>query len=117
VIAHVVLFRPKSALSEAERAAFVRALEHAMAGIPSIARAQVGRRLTLGRLYDAPDAQSYPFAAILEFHSREDLVAYLDHPAHRALGEQFYTAAEAALAIDFEILEPGETASLLTSTS
>ena len=64
----------------------------------------MGRRIALGRRYDAQDAEAYPFAAILEFHSREDLVAYLDHPAHRALGEQFYTASESALALDFEML-------------
>lgn len=113
MIAHLVLFRPKASLSEVERAGFVRALQHALEEIPAIARAQVGRRLTLGRRYDAPDADSYPFAAILEFRSREDLVAYLDHPAHRALGEQFYTASEAAIAIDYEMLEPGQARDLL----
>jgi hypothetical protein len=104
MIAHVVLFRPRASLSEAERTAFVLALEAALREIPSIARALVGRRVTLGRRYDAPDADGYPFAAILEFHSRDDLVAYLDHPAHQALGEHFYTASDAALALDFEIL-------------
>jgi hypothetical protein len=115
VIAHLVLFRPKSSLSDADRERFVRALQQALDGIPTIARAHVGRRITLGRRYDAPDADAYPFAAILEFHSRADLADYLDHPAHRALGEQFYTASDAALALDFEMLSSGQFDSLLES--
>jgi hypothetical protein len=115
VIAHLVLFRPRAALSNADRERFVQALEQALNGIPAITRAHVGRRIALGRRYDAQDAEAYPFAAILEFRSREDLVAYLDHPAHRALGEQFYTASESALALDFDMLEPGQVDSLLTS--
>lgn len=113
MIAHVVLFRPKGSLTDDQRAAFVHALEQALTSVPSIARAQIGRRVRLGRLYDVPDAESYPFAAILEFRSRDDLLAYLDHPAHHALGEQFYTASDAALALDFEILRTGDLQSLL----
>jgi hypothetical protein len=115
VIAHLVLFRPKVSLGAADRERFVRALEHALSGIPEIARAHVGRRIALGRRYDVPDAEAYPFAAVLEFRSREDLVGYLDHPAHRALGEQFYTASETALALDYEMLESDALASLLDS--
>jgi hypothetical protein len=113
VIAHVVLFRPRASLTDDERTAFVQALEEAIAGIGSIARATIGRRLTLGRLYDAQNAQEFPFAAILEFRTTDDLLAYLDHPAHRALGEQFYTASESALALDFEMLESGQLKHLL----
>jgi hypothetical protein len=113
VIAHIVLFRPKASLDAADRERFVRALALALSGIPEISRAHVGRRIALGRRYDLPDAEAYPFAAVLEFRSREDLVAYLDHPAHRVLGEQFYTASDAALALDFEMLESDALASLL----
>lgn len=113
MIAHVVLFRPKTSLSDEQRAGFVEALENALTRIPSIARAQIGRRMTLGRLYDAQNSLEYPFAAILEFRSTDDLLAYLDHPAHGALGEQFYTTSESALALDFEILEAGQTRELL----
>ena len=113
MIAHVVLFRPKPSLSDDERAAFVAALDEALHHIPRISRARVGRRSVMGRTYDAHNPQEFPFMALLEFETKADLVAYLDHPAHRTLGEQFYTAAEAALALDFELLDRTETQALL----
>lgn len=104
MIAHVVLFKPKAELAPEARATLVSALEHALHNIPVIARATVGRRILLGTRYEQ-EAGDFPFAAILEFEHKGDLLAYLDHPAHRALGEQFYTAAETALAYDFELLD------------
>ena len=104
MIAHVVLFRPRATLSDVEKAALLRALETALAGISLIKRARVGRRRVMGRLYDqsAPD---FPYAAILEFENEANLRAYLDHPAHEELGRQFYTTSDAALAIDFELVD------------
>jgi hypothetical protein len=113
VIAHVVLFRPKASLPESQRAEFMRALVDALDNIPLIARAHVGRRVVMGRPYDALNALDFPFVALLEFNTRADLLAYLDHPAHAALGAQFYTAAESALAYDFEMLDSTRTAELL----
>ena len=105
MIAHVVLFRPKAALTSDERRAFTAALEHALTNIPLIKHARVGRRVTLGRQYDAQNAQDFPFAAILEFDTESDLRAYLEHPAHQMLGTQFYVTSEAAMVFDFELLE------------
>ena len=113
MIAHVVLFRPRPTLSEAQRADFVAALDAALKDIAQIKRITIGRRVVLGRQYDAMNAVDFPFVAILEFDSRDDLVAYLDHPAHERLGTQFYTASEAALAYDFDLLDPTRTAQLL----
>jgi hypothetical protein len=104
MIAHVVLFRPKTELTGEERQAFVDALEQALTKIDLIKRATIGRRVTLGRLYDQA-ATDFTFAAILEFASEADLRAYLDHPAHVSLGRQFYVASEQALALDYELLE------------
>ena len=105
MVAHVVLFRPKTTLTSDERRAFVTALEHALTNIPLIKQARVGRRLTLGRQYDEMNAFEFPFAAILEFASVDDLQAYLEHPAHEMLGAQFYLTSEAAMVYDFELLE------------
>jgi hypothetical protein len=113
VIAHVVLFRPRSDLTDAQRQAFVSALEHALVNITLIRRARVGRRFALGRQYDEQNAQDFPFAAILEFDDREALQEYLEHEAHRALGQQFYFAAESALAFDYELLEGVDAGRLL----
>ena len=84
---------------------FVDTFEHALANIPSIKRARIGRRLMVGRLYDQQNPYQFPYAAILEFESEADLRAYLEHPAHHALGEQFYIASENALAFDFNMGE------------
>ena len=113
MIAHVVLFRPKPQLSDDERAAFVATFEHALSHIALITRARVGRRITLGRQYDQQNAESYPFAAILEFANEADLRAYLDHPAHHALGEQFYATAESAMVFDYELAEGEQAGSYL----
>ena len=68
----------------------------------------------LGRQYDNMNAQQFPYAAILEFDSEADLRAYLDHPAHEKLGEQFYFTSDGALAFDFEMLEPDRARELLS---
>ena len=113
MIAHVVLFRPRHALSETERADFVGALDAALEGIPQIKRATIGRRVVLGRQYDVMNTVDFSYVAILEFESKDDLVAYLDHAAHERLGRQFYTASEAAVAYDFALLDPSRTSELL----
>ena len=67
----------------------------------------------MGRQYDALNSAEFPYIAILEFESTADLLAYLAHPAHEALGVQFYASSESALAYDFELLNPSQTAALL----
>lgn len=105
MVAHLVLFRPKADLPNDDRRAFVAALEHALTNIPLIRQARVGRRVTLGRAYDDLNAPDFPFVAILEFATREDLEAYLEHPAHEMLGAQFYVTSDHAMVLDFELLE------------
>ena len=114
MIAHVVLFRPRTNLTADERHALIDALAHAIRNIPMIRRAHVGRRTILGRQYDRLNAQQFPYAAILEFENEADLRTYLDHPAHEKLGEQFYFTSDGALAFDFEMLEPDRTGELLS---
>lgn len=104
MVAHVVLFTPKTTLSPAARSAFVRALEAAITGIPDIARARVGRRVRSNRPYEGL-APSHEYVAILEFASVVALQRYLAHPAHQALGAAFYTALERADVTDFEVVD------------
>jgi hypothetical protein len=102
MIAHIVLFRPKASLSDDERRALIAALEHAVSGIPSIRRTTIGRRVLLNRPgYETQMAEHYEYSAILEFEGESDLRAYLDHPAHVALGRLLFTSADAVLAYDF----------------
>ena len=102
VISHVVLFRPRATITPDQRKTLVTALRRAVEGIPEIKRATIGRRLLLNRAgYETQMAEHYEYSAILEFDSEADLRAYLDHPAHDALGKLLFTSAEAVLAYDF----------------
>jgi len=103
VIAHVVLFRPRPNLSDNERRALVDAWSMALASIPAIRRARVGRRVRIGRSYEGLTATDLPYAAILEFDDVEGLRAYLDHAAHAPVATQLFAAIEEALIYDFEM--------------
>ena len=108
MIAHVVLFTPKPSLTTAERRALVADLEQACRDIPQIRRSRIGRRKRLGYGYDAAGPLHFEFVAVLEFDSREDLDAYLQHPSHAALGRWFHHGAELAVAHDFEMVDAEE---------
>jgi hypothetical protein len=115
VIAHVVLFRPKPDLSEADRGSLVASLREAVEGITSIRRARIGKRVLLKRPgYEAQMAEHFEYSAILEFDSESDLHAYLDHPSHADLGMRLFSSAEAVLAYDFNCVEPERVEELLT---
>jgi len=105
VIAHIVLFTPKANLDLRARAALADAFRTAIAAIPSIRRARIGRRRTHGRAYEQLMREDYSHAAILEFDDLEGLMAYLEHPAHAALAGQFFAGFEKALMYDFELTE------------
>jgi hypothetical protein len=102
MISHIVLFRPKASLSDADRRALIGSLQHAVGSIPAIRRATIGRRLLLNRPgYETQMAEHFEYSAILEFASAAELRAYLDHPAHDELGRRLFESAEAVLAYDF----------------
>ena len=103
MIVHVVLFRPKSDISESDRAALHAALESAAREIPTVRRFRIGDRLRHGSAYEPMMRQDFPFAAIIEFDDLAGLQAYLRHPQHEALGQLFYRLQDAALAYDYEV--------------
>jgi hypothetical protein len=103
VVAHVVLFRPRAGLTDDERMALVDSFSHALAEIPGIRRASVGRRITHGRPYEQLMQENYEFAAVLEFDDVAALASYLQHPAHEELGERFFASFDAALIYDYEM--------------
>ncbi len=113
MLAHIVLFRPKPDLPADARRAFARAFERAVCEIPSVRRARVGRRCTLGTVYDSLMREDFSYAAIVEFDDEAGLKAYLEHPAHQELGERFYQAIEIALTYDFEMRAGEEAGTLL----
>ena len=109
MIAHVVLFQPRADLSSVEREAFRESFERALARIPHVRRVRVGERKNFDRVYDRQNARNFSHVAIIEFESETDLLAYLEHPDHKALGRSLYEAAEATLVFDFELLEGKDT--------
>jgi hypothetical protein len=105
MLCHVVLFRPRPDLTSDEVAELVRAVEEAHRVIPSIRRFHVGRRVVHGAGYEAVMRESFDYAAIIEFEDLAGLKAYLDHPAHRALGPRFMRSFESSVIFDYEMTD------------
>jgi hypothetical protein len=102
VLTHVVLFRPKPGLAEADAARLVAALEQAARDIPAVRRFEVGRQTASPPPYAAGPPPDFRYVAMVWLDDRAALDAYLAHPAHQALGAAFNTALGAALIYDFE---------------
>src|SRR5262245_46136765 len=100
-VSHLVLLKPRSDLSRADREKLVAAFEPATREIPTVRRVRVGQRFTHGAGYekDMPDTADY--LVIIDFDNREGLAAYLRHPAHVELGTRFNESLAAALVYDF----------------
>ena len=105
MITHIVFFKPRAGVLPQERADLMDTLRTALRAIPSIRRARVGRRVTVGRPYEQLMPVKYEFAAMLEFEDVAGLKAYLEHPAHEALAAQFFKVVDEALMYDFELRE------------
>ena len=103
MLSHVVLFRPKPDLSSADAERFVAALERTLTSVPTVRRATVGRRTRVGAHYEQLSQPDFPYVAIIEFHDRAGLDAYLGHPAHDELAQRFWASLEATLVYDFEM--------------
>jgi len=104
VIAHIVLLHPRADLTEDDRRAALDKLSRAAADVPEIRSFRLGRRVRHGLPgYEQKMAQDYEFALIIEVDDVAALTRYLRAPAHRALGELFSTATQAALAYDYDM--------------
>jgi len=108
MIIHVVLFHLKPSLEDDAREALAAALSRVTREIPSIRRARIGSRVTIGRAYEQLMTMDYSFAALLEFDDRDGLKAYLDHGAHEQLAQRFYASIDHALTYDFEVWDSDE---------
>jgi len=106
MIAHVVLFKPKPGMSNAQREAVIADLKAAASGIPSIRALRVGRRVRHGHPgYEQLMRDDFEYLVIVEFDDVEGLTAYLTHPKHEAIGSHFMQASAAALAYDYEFVD------------
>lgn len=104
MIAHIVLLQPRADLTEDQRRAALDTLSRGAGGVPEIRSFRLGRRVRHGLPgYEQRMAQDYEFALIIEVDDVEALTRYLRAPAHRALGDLFSSATEAALAYDYDM--------------
>lgn len=102
MLTHVVLFRPKPALSAEDAARLVAAIERAARDIPAVRRFEVGRQSASPPAYSSGPLPDLPYVAMVWVDDRAALDTYLAHPAHQALGAAFQAALGAALIFDFE---------------
>jgi len=108
MISHIVLFRPKPDLTEAERQAVIDDLRTAASAIPTVRGLRVGRRIRHGRPgYEQLMREDFEFIVVIDFDDVEGLTAYLAHPQHAAIGMHFVQASAAALAYDYEMEDWG----------
>lgn len=103
MVSHIVLFRPRADIPDADRQAFVTVLNNAKHAIPSIRRFHVGRRVTHGSDYERAMTEDFLYAAVIEFADLEGLRDYLRHPAHDELGRRLTALSEASLIYDYEM--------------
>ena len=73
MVAHVVMLKLRASLSAEAREALLDAMRAAFTGIPGIARVQIGKRILIGRGYEAQMPQHFEYAAVIEFDSEADL--------------------------------------------
>jgi Stress responsive A/B Barrel Domain len=108
MISHIVLFKPRPDLTEAERQTVIRDLRTAASAIPTVRGLRVGRRIRHGRPgYEQLMREDFEFIVIVEFDDVEGLTAYLAHPHHTAIGSHFMQASATALAYDYEMEDWG----------
>ena len=100
MITHVVLFRPRADLAEADRKTLLDAFMRLSCDIPSVQAARLGQRVTFGYGYESVPQPDYRFMLELDFANADGLKAYLTHPAHRELADRFYAAVDVAHAYD-----------------
>lgn len=113
MVSHIVLFRLRSDLTQADREGFVRAFERALRDIPFIRGFRIGRRLMFGASYEQA-VSDLRLAMIIDFDDFAGLRAYLDHPAHEDLGTRFTVSIEQAFVYDYEMMGPAEARRALT---
>jgi len=82
MILHIATFRWKDEVTEADVSALTTALNEMAAGIPEIHSYSAGVNLHL-----RPGGSDYGVAAIVD--DAAGLDTYLDHPAHKAVYENF----------------------------
>jgi hypothetical protein len=112
LLVHIVLFRPKADLADADREHLVAAIERAHREIAAIRAFRVGRRVAADAGY-AATVPDYPYVAVIELDDEAALAAYLSHPAHAELARLFRVTGDSPLAYDFSVEDAARARTLL----
>ena len=103
MIAHVVLFEPKSATTVADRDAFIEVMQAAVQGIETVRRSFIGLRQQVGVSYEAKVGDPiYTYASVVEFDDLDGLRYYLNHPLHIKVGQLFWQHCERTMIVDVD---------------
>jgi hypothetical protein len=114
MIAHIVLFQPGPSVGPETKASILESLTSAIRQCPTVRACRIGRRVRHGHPgYEQQMREDYQYLLVLEFDDIEGLRAYLEHPAHGAIGGFFSSAAAAALAYDYEMVDLSDAGTLL----
>lgn len=104
MVVHVVFFTPKPEVGTDGLRLFAQSIQELLRQIPGVERALVGKALHVPPEYSRSMGETtYEFAAVLEFQSTQQLVEYLNHPAHRQLGRLFWDYCGAAVVMEAEM--------------
>jgi Stress responsive A/B Barrel Domain len=112
MIAHIVLFEPKSGVSADQLRSFAKLLRSCAREIPSVTRAVVGRTVAQNvnkssGIGDQTYSQAYGYAAVFEFADKAGLQNYFKHQAHQELAGLFWEVCEATIIVDVEMSDIG----------
>lgn len=114
MIAHTVLFQPGASVGPETKAAILESLIRAIGQCPTVRACRIGRRVRHGLPgYEQQMHADYQYLLVVEFDDIGGLRAYLEHPAHNAIGGFFTSAASASLAYDYEMVDLREAGKLL----
>jgi hypothetical protein len=115
MLTHLVLFRPRPDLTEADRRTFVDAFKCACREIPTVRNVQIGVRVTHGAGYEQLPQEDFTYVAALDFDDLAGLRTYLEHPAHQELGARFGFSVESSLVYDYERRDVDDLDGLISS--
>ncbi|MDR0893410.1 MAG: Dabb family protein [Mediterranea sp.] len=99
MVKHIVLFKLKESIPDAEKQAlglqFKAAIEALPAKIPAIRKIEVGLNINPG--------ESWNIALYSEFDTLEDVKFYSTHPDHVAAGKILADAKENRACVDYQL--------------
>lgn len=103
MIAHVVLFEPKSSTTMSERDAFIELLRVTFSDIDTVRRSFIGLRQKIGISYEVKIGDTaYSYASVVEFDDIDGLKVYLEHPLHVKVGQLFWQHCERTMIVDVD---------------